>query len=609
MASLGLIGCSKEAEDGDELEVDRSTSRGAPAGTFTILSERERLELEHRETVLDPHNDGWASEAFHGETQDRLKELASALEEREALGAFLAEGAPSGGGALRPRALAPVFESNGLRVLRASAGGEKNTERALPLEEELSHLAKSLYPGEAEVSVRFKQYRVSPAGPGERKSSSEVLYKAKAVGSAGERVQNATWEVDWIRSEDDQHFLISGIRMRDFEEIELEKSGVSDSEGPQAMFRDRTEDLLGSIPRAAEVIGYGANQLGSRGVFEGGRSLIGIAVGDANGDGIDDIYAPQAKDLPNLFLLSRPDGSHEEVAAVAGLDWLDVSPVALFADFDNDGDQDLVVATRLSLVIHSNDDGTGRKFSRVAEFPQGDTSSICAADYDGDGLLDLYVCNYLGGDSEQDVVTLPDAVYNGKQGGKNKLYRNTGKMMFVDVTEETGMDVDATRLSLAASWEDFDNDGDLDLYVANDFGPKALYRNDGGKFKQIAAEVGADDPSTGMSVTWGDLDRDGFMDTCIGNMFSAAGNRVTAQPMFQQKLTEGLEASRVGYLARGNTLLVNNGKGGFSERSEEAGVVNTQWTWGTLFADLDNSGGLDMYAVNGFITGPVVDDL
>ena len=171
------------------------------------------------------------------------------------------------------------------------------------------------------------------------------------------------------------------------------------------------------------------------------------------------------------------------------------------------------------------------------------------------------------------------------------------------------MQVEATRMSLAASWEDFDNDGDVDLYVANDFGPNCLYRNDKGKFTQIAPDVGADDPSTGMSITWGDINRDGLMDACIGNMFSAAGNRVTAQPKFEEDLTEGLDAKRIAYLARGNTLLVNQGGKLFQERSAQAGVINTQWTWGTLFGDFDNSGGLDMMAMNGFITGPVVDDL
>ena len=92
-------------------------------------------------------------------------------------------------------------------------------------------------------------------------------------------------------------------------------------------------------------------------------------------------------------------------------------------------------------------------------------------------------------------------------------------------------------------------------------------------------------------------------------MFSAAGNRVTAQPKFEEDLTKGLDAKRIAYLARGNTLLVNQEGKHFNESSTQAWLVNTQWTWGTLFGDFDNSGDLDMMAMNGFITGPVVDDL
>ncbi len=153
---------------------------------------------------------------------------------------------------------------------------------------------------------------------------------------------------------------------------------------------------------------------------------------------------------PNLFFLSQPDGSHREVAAENGLDWLESTAGAFFADFDNDGDQDLVIATQSLLVIHANEDGTGLNFTRIAEFPQADTASLAAADYDGDGLLDLYVCNYQAA-SEQETLAMPDAIYNARLGGRNRLYRNIGDLTFSDVTKETGMDVDATRLSLAAS--------------------------------------------------------------------------------------------------------------------------------------------------------------
>lgn len=611
-ASFALVSCSEKSADQHTEETAPTPAPAVQSGSFNVQSASERSQSEERETELDPNNDGWASEAFHAETQDQLKTLAAAMEGGLLPEEILLGGSDSATGALRPRSLSSVFESNGLRVLRPQKSVLESAKPGGTLREELQHLVESLQEeddeGETEVSVRFKQFQVSPPKAGQRESSSTVLYKAKATTSSTERVQNATWEITWIRSEEEGLFQISAIRLREFEEIELSRSAAGESTGKELLFRDRTGDLIGAMPRAGGLISYGANELSLRAIYESGRSLIGIALGDANGDGIDDVYAPQAKDLPNMFFLSQPDGSHREVAATSGLDWLDATAVAHFADFDNDGDQDLVLATRNRLVIHSNDGGTGRKFTRVAEFPQADVSSLCAADYDGDGLLDLYVCNYLNS-SESETVALADAIYNGTGGGMNRLYRNTGGITFVEVTKETGIDAEATRMSLAASWEDFDNDGDPDLYVANDFGPNCLYLNEGGMFTEIAAEVGADDPSTGMSITWGDLDRDGFMDACIGNMFSAAGNRVTSQAKFKEDLTKGLDAERIRYLARGNTLLMSKSAQRFDERSAEAGILNTQWTWGTLFGDFDNNGDLDMMAMNGFITGPVEDDL
>ena len=600
---LTMMGCSDDsAEKTPPEEAGSPAAAGNAPFTFKVQSDREREELAQREKEFDPSNDGWESEAFHGETSSQLKLLAESLSLDEPPGILSPDAAST---ILRPANLVPVFQRHGMNILRAPSPAPSP---AGALADQLKALAASLHREGADVSVRFKQFRVRPPAEGGESPSSTVLYKATASSPSGERVQNATWGIEWVYSPATSTYLIKTVRPSDFEEIELPASPeIATTEDTHALFRDRTGDLLDRLPRG-DFIHWGANELSVRGLFESGRSLIGITVGDANGDGIEDVFAPQIRDVPNLFFLSQPDGSHREVAARSGLDWLDHSTVSLFADFDNDGDQDLVVATRKLLAIHENTDGTGLNYKRILKFPQGDTSSLAAADYDGDGLLDLYVCNYLN-DSETETVSLSDSIYNGIDGGMNRLYRNEGKLSFTDQTEATGMQVEATRMSLAASWEDFDNDGDVDLYVANDFGPNCLYRNDKGKFTQIAPDVGADDPSTGMSITWGDINRDGLMDACIGNMFSAAGTRVTTQPKFEQDLTEGLDAERIAYLARGNTLLVNQGGKLFQERSAQAGVINTQWTWGTLFGDLDNSGGLDMMAMNGFITGPVVDDL
>ena len=606
--SLGLIlalffaSCSEQSPEeaqGQEAGVEKDPNTPF---TFRVASIREQEAYQQRELQFDPTNDGWNSETFHGDTTAQLKALAESLS-LNSPPAILSPRASST--VLRPENLVSIFDNGGMKILRGSAPA---TKKALPLTGQLQNLTRPLIDIGDNVSIRFKQFRVLPPANGTTTCSSTVLYKARASSPARDLIQNATWVIDWIYDSASATYLIEAIHSDNFEEVELLNSPDLASSGKgQSLFSDRTADLIERLPRGG-LIHWGANELSVRGLYQTGRGLIGLALGDANGDGIDDIYMPQSRDLPNMLLLSKTDGSLEEVAANSGLNWLDETTVALFADFDNDGDQDLVVGTRERMAIHENTDGSGMNFKRVLDFPQADTSSLAAADYDGDGLLDLYVCNYLSSVGNE-TVTLSDAVYNALDGGANRLYRNRGNFKFDDVTESTGMNADATRLSLAASWEDFDNDNDVDLYVANDFGPNALYLNNGGRFTQVAAEMGADDPSFGMSITWGDINRDGFMDACISNMFSAAGNRITTQPRFEKDLAEGLEVERIAYLARGNTLLVSKDGTTFDEQSAQAGMVNTQWTWGTLFADFDNNGDLDLMAMNGYVTGPTVDDL
>ena len=108
------------------------------------------------------------------------------------------------------------------------------------------------------------------------------------------------------------------------------------------------------------------------------------------------------------------------------------------------------------------------------------------------------------------------------------LIKNHGEFRFSDTTQETGLNYQNNRWSFAASWEDFDKDGDPDLYVANDFGSNSMYRNDGGVFVDIAKDLGIDDPGAGMSVSWGDLNNDANFDLYVGNMFSSAGLRTVS---------------------------------------------------------------------------------
>ncbi|MEZ5300141.1 MAG: VCBS repeat-containing protein [Verrucomicrobiales bacterium] len=176
------------------------------------------------------------------------------------------------------------------------------------------------------------------------------------------------------------------------------------------------------------------------------------------------------------------------------------------------------------------------------------------------------------------------------------------------------LDENNHRFSYAASWEDIDDDGDLDLYVANDFGRNSLYQNIApiGKppqFRDIAAESGTEDIAAGMSAAWGDYDADGRMDLYVANMFSSAGNRIVRQGRFLGGSGDG--ATRGAFLrhARGNSLFRNLGGARFADVSEQAGVTLGRWAWSSLFGDFNNDGYDDLFVANGFITQEDTGDL
>jgi hypothetical protein len=229
--------------------------------------------------------------------------------------------------------------------------------------------------------------------------------------------------------------------------------------------------------------------------------------------------------------------------------------------------------------------------------------SAAAADYDRDGFLDIYVCSYVfwRGTSGEIGSRLPLPYHEAHNGAPNFLYRNRGDGSFEDTTRAARLDQDNDRFSFACAWGDADDDGDPDLYVANDFGSKNFYRNEGdGTFTETAAAAGVSDVGAGMSVAWEDYDTDGDLDLYVGNMFSAAGRRVTGTADYKAD-DPGLQGLYRRH-ARGNSLFRNRGDGIFDEVSEESGAYFGRWAWASGFIDFNLDGREDIFVQNGFIT-------
>ncbi len=400
-------------------------------------------------------------------------------------------------------------------------------------------------------------------------SATSVLVELSARTREQARQVHTRWDCLWSRKSDGPPRL-SAIRTRDYEEATtLGEHGT--------WFADCTESVLGDNPSYGEQLVLGLDHWLKRierahrmHVFAAG----GLAVGDANGDGIDDLYVCQPGGLPNRLFLQTPEGPAVDHSVLAGVDFLDSTSSALFLDLDNDSNQDLVLATLTGLLVMENN-GTGR-FRLQAILPTGgaDMQSLSAADYDNDGDLDIYIClNFPKVSAERPSSPSRFVYHDANDGAANRLFRNdvaAGRWKFVDVTEATGLDVANRRHSLAAAWEDYDNDGDVDLYVANDYGQNCLYRNDGGRFVEVAAAAGVVDYGSGMSVSWADYNRDGRMDLYVGNMFSAAGSRVTPQPAFRPGSDQATRRV-LRRFAKGNTLFQNMGDGAVSGRGRRGG--------------------------------------
>ncbi len=340
----------------------------------------------------------------------------------------------------------------------------------------------------------------------------------------------------------------------------------------------------------------------------------GISAADVDGDGEDEIFVCQSGGLPNR--LYKPAGGRmRDVTREAGLDLLDDTSCALFADFRNLGRQDLVVLRGSGPLLYLND-GRGRftlkpEAFQFANRPRGSFTGAAAADYDRDGKLDLYLCCYSFFESE-DQYLYPLPYHDARNGPPNFLFRNrlteTGEGHFEDMTNAVGLDENNNRFSFAPAWCDYDGDGWPDLYVANDFGRNNLYKNVSGKFRDVAAEAGVEDIGPGMSAAWFDYDRDGREDLYISNMWTAYGKRVTADANFKPLEGGKLKAAYHGH-TKGNSLYRNRGDGKFDYRGEAERVEMGHWAWSSDGVDFDNDGAAEILIACGMMTNTREDDL
>ena len=545
--------------------------------------------------IDNPSEDGWKTEALAEYANKKLKQLGDLFFNDGTLKTIITSDFSTD--PLSPKELKTMLSKDSIIIQSADIQSNTKKEGAEHLQKELISTRNQTSELPEERYIKFKIVGIDLKSDQET-FNTKVLFNINYRTNSNIVQKNAVWSINWKGL--DEHTKISDITIQSFSQAIRQKAFP--------LFTEITESVIGENSCYTTQLAHGMNHWLTRAPV---RAMLnrfgtpGISIGDVNGDGLDDFFLCQEPGLPNRLFIQQNDGKALELSKEWGVDWIEDSRSSVIADFDNDGDQDLAVACYGMVVIANNNNQRGFEPVTVLR-TSWSTSSLAAADYDNDGLIDLYVCAYVNEDNGDSIGTGSNefVYHDAENGAANTLFRNTTKdtdnLSFIDVTEEVGLNINNSRWSFAASWEDYDNDGDQDLYVANDYGRNNLYNNDKGKFTDLASETNSEDSASGMSVSWADYDRDGNMDLYVSNMFSAAGNRITNQKQFKNSTQQSVR-ERFRRFARGNTLLRNTGQI-FQDTSLSAGVNMGRWAWGSNFIDFNNDTFPDLIVANGYLT-------
>lgn len=293
----------------------------------------------------------------------------------------------------------------------------------------------------------------------------------------------------------------------------------------------------------------------------------GAVAEDFDGDGWMDLYVTKGGDAPNLLYMNQKNGTFVNEAATRGAAVTGVHMGVCAADYDSDGDVDIFISSTSAPHVLLVNDGTGHfvQDNTMILLPGRGATSPSFGDIDNDGLLDLGLGSWvdLYGD---DVTDRMQVYHNSGNGQLQQYYTFKNEFDFIPF------------------FLDFNGDKSQDLLAVADFGHTRWYSNDG---TGLLFETGRSDIDNGMGAAAGDVDNDGDLDIFM-----------TSIALFDEDTSK--------WIPDGNRMLLNNGSGGFTDITDQAGVRIGDWGWGTRMADFDNDGDLDIYMVNGY---PLIDPI
>jgi hypothetical protein len=318
-----------------------------------------------------------------------------------------------------------------------------------------------------------------------------------------------------------------------------------------------------------------------------------VSVVDFDRDGWEDLYVTNsAEDSLNRLYRNRGDGTFMDVASAVGLADVNrrasgVSMGAVWADYDNDGFEDVLIYKYGRPELYHNEQG--RTFTPVGQragLPRWvNANSATWLDYDRDGRVDLFLAGYWREEINlwalETTKIMPESFEYATNGGRKHLLRNRGDGTFEDVTGAAG--ISSRRWTLAVTAADLLGSGFPDLFLSNDYGVSELFANrQGARFEEVAAQAGVGrTPKSGMNASVGDVFNDGRLAIYKTNI------------------------SEPGVLVQGNDLWVPSAGGSgvaFENMASSLGVDLGGWSWGAQFGDLNNDGTQDLYLVNGYVS-------
>lgn len=427
----------------------------------------------------------------------------------------------------------------------------------------------------------------------------------KRIGPVDRNVPEGFWETTaqmWLRGESD------GVRIETTAVFQLRTpqpgkaqladepwihrwtiSETSIASSDRAVFRDVTSDVGLDVSRLHD------NWDAQKKI----NNLGGVYVCDFNQDHLADVLVTDVNPTGNTLYVGQPDGTFRDVTNLIGVGRIRQVSLAMgnaaFVDLNNDGWVDLL---HTEGGIWENRGGTEfvertaqSNLFEVLDRLNVEVKAVSIADYDRDGLLDLYALRR----NEMPTSWLEST----GEGPGNVLCRNLGDWQFEDVTEKTNTD-GHQHLIFTTVWLDYDNDSWPDIAVINEFGDSFLYRNvQGERFEKVDPDPDKSDFGS-MGVDVGDVNNDGLIDLYIAGMYSKAGSRVIGNldpAAFPRSVMDRLHS-----LIDGSELYLNQDGQSFAAAGYASRVHDVGWSWGPTLSDFNNDGWLDIYAPSGYMS-------